>query len=139
MSRISRDDLFMDMAEDVAERGTCLRLKAGCIIVGMGVISMGYNSSSSGTKHCSEIGCLLDDDHCIRCLHAEEAAIMKFPFKQVTPMFAYVTHTPCVRCYKLLADIGVTQIFVKYSYGKVSESYNQLIMEIGVPLIWKTA
>lgn len=57
MPRISRDHMFMEMAETAARRGTCDRAQVGAvIIVDRRPISMGYNGAPPGHKHCDEVG-----------------------------------------------------------------------------------
>ena len=53
MNRISRDEMLMEMAETVAKRGTCSRLRVGCVVSRDGrVISTGYNGAPAGIPHC---------------------------------------------------------------------------------------
>lgn len=56
MSRISRDQMLMDIAEVVAKRGTCNRLQVGAVISKEGrIISTGYNGVPSGLPHCNHL------------------------------------------------------------------------------------
>ena len=141
MLRISRHEMFLQMAELAAQRGTCERLHPGCIIVGNSdnkiTISMGYTSSYPDTPHCSEAGCLMEDGHCVRCIHAEEAAITQYR-GNTSNLAAYITHTPCLKCYKLLTSFGVNRILIREKYGEISEAYQTMINLIGVELVWKT-
>lgn len=53
VNRISRDEMLMEMAETVAKRGTCSRLRVGCVVSRDGrVISTGYNGAPAGITHC---------------------------------------------------------------------------------------
>ena len=136
--RISRQEYYMAVADLTAQRGTCLRLRTGCVIVGDGkVVSTGYNSSHRGTKHCTDpsVGCLLEDGHCVRCLHAEEAAVVNMETRRIKDLVLYVTHTPCIRCYKLLTSIGVKRIFYREAYTPITAAYQTLINEVEVRLI----
>ncbi|MBQ7621202.1 MAG: cytidine deaminase, partial [Candidatus Methanomethylophilaceae archaeon] len=59
MDRPSNDEYFMEMAQLVSSRSTCLRRKVGAVIVKeKRVLSTGYNGSPKGTKHCEELGCI---------------------------------------------------------------------------------
>ena len=59
MDRPSNDEYFMDMAQLVSTRSTCLRRKVGAVIVkDKRVLSTGYNGSPKGTRHCEELGCI---------------------------------------------------------------------------------
>src|SRR5690606_31450058 len=53
MARISRDDMLMEIAQVVAQRGTCTRLQVGAVISRDGrIITTGYNGAPSGLPHC---------------------------------------------------------------------------------------
>lgn len=135
VQRISRQQYYMAIADLTAQRSTCLRLQAGCVIVGDGkIVSTGYNSSHRGTKHCIDIdvGCLMEDDHCVRCLHAEEAAVINMETRRIKDLTLYVTHTSCIRCYKLVTSLGIKYIFYGKAYTDMTPTYMTLIDEIGV-------
>ena len=56
MDRPSNDEYFMDMAELVSTRSTCLRRKVGAVIVkDKRVLSTGYNGSPKGTDRKSVV------------------------------------------------------------------------------------
>lgn len=58
MTRISRDDLFMEVAHTFAKRSTCGRGKVGCVIVqDRRIVATGYNGSPPGGRHCDNVGC----------------------------------------------------------------------------------
>ena len=85
--RIDKDNYYLNIAETVAERSTCLRKKVGCVIVNHDeIISTGYNGAPRGRKNCIDIGfCtkkkLFPDvrhggyDAC-RSVHAEQNALI---------------------------------------------------------------
>lgn len=53
MGRISRNEMLMQMAEVVSQRGTCSRLQVGAVVSRDGrIIAMGYNGSPKGLPHC---------------------------------------------------------------------------------------
>ena len=59
--RVSKENYYLDIAQTVAERSTCLRRKFGSIIVkDDSIISTGYNGAPRGRKNCIDIG------HCTR-------------------------------------------------------------------------
>ena len=61
-----------------SQRSTCPRAQVGAVIVDPTVnriLATGYNGALSGESHCSEIGCLVEDGHCQRAIHAEVNAI----------------------------------------------------------------
>ena len=72
MARISLDDYFMSIAEIVKLRGTCPRRQVGSVLVLDGrIVSTGFNGSPPRSPHCEEVGCLMQEGHCIRCIHSE--------------------------------------------------------------------
>lgn len=57
MGRISKDNYYLDIAQTVTERATCLRRIYGAIIVKNDeIISTGYNGAPRGRKNCVDIG-----------------------------------------------------------------------------------
>lgn len=126
--RLSRDQYFMELAEAAAKRGTCPRAIVGCVIVLENrPVTTGYNSSNSRTTHCcdEEIdggGCLIIDGHCVRVIHAEISAIRRLGIDYGAPgLIAYVTHEPCINCYKELVAAGVKEIFYRNTYKFATE------------------
>ena len=56
-SRTSKENYYLDIADSVLERSTCLRRKYGAIIVRNDeIISTGYNGAPRGRKNCSDLG-----------------------------------------------------------------------------------
>ena len=61
MERVSKENYYLDIAQTVAERSTCIRRKFGAIIVkDDNIIATGYNGAPRGRQNCSELG------HCTR-------------------------------------------------------------------------
>ena len=55
-SRTSKQNYYLDIADAVLERSTCLRRKYGAIIVRSDeIISTGYNGAPRGTLSCSRV------------------------------------------------------------------------------------
>jgi len=133
MGRIRRHTYFMEIAKLAAQRGTCPRAKVGCVLVGEDnrIKATGYNSSHSGSPHCENNGCNVVDEHCIRTIHAEVAAVLNLE-RRYTNLTAYVTHQTCISCYKILTAAGVAAIIYWESYGEDFEEFQQLRREIRV-------
>lgn len=111
--RITWDKYFMLQAIMLAARSTCTRLHVGAVMVKDGrIIASGYNGSVSGTPHCTEVGDLIVDGHCIRAVHAEQNALMQLAKMGISADGAqvFVTDFPCVHCTKLLLQAGVIKI-----------------------------
>ena len=85
--RKSWDEYFMEIAEIVKTRSTCLRRQVGAVIVKDNrIITTGYNGAPSGLRHCTDIGgCERERLHIpsgqrhelCRALHAEQNAIIQ--------------------------------------------------------------
>lgn len=84
--RPTKDEYFLDIAEKVAARSTCLRRQYGAVIVKNDVIvSTGYNGSPRGSVNCCDSGeCYREANgvphgeryELCQAIHAEENAIM---------------------------------------------------------------
>ncbi|AGH31013.1 dCMP deaminase [Micromonas pusilla virus 12T] len=115
MSRISWDDYFMKAAELASVRSPCDRLKVGCVLSKNNrLISMGYNGFLSGSEHKS----IVRDGHEQATIHAEINSITDAAKRGVSVdgATAYITHYPCLNCYKALASSGIKHIYYKTSY-----------------------
>jgi dCMP deaminase len=114
MERVSWERYFMNLAVQAATRSTCPRKHVGAIIVrDKTVLSTGYNGSLRGAPHCTEVGCLMENDHCIRTVHAEANALVQAAHNGVRLEGAeiYVTASPCFNCFKLLVNAGIRRVF----------------------------
>ena len=57
MSRMSKDDYYMGIAEAVSKRSTCLKRRYGCVIVNNDeIIATGYNGNPRGLENCCDKG-----------------------------------------------------------------------------------
>jgi len=124
MMRPTRDDVYLEMAELVAKRGTCPRRAVGCVLVDRRgrVLATGYNGVASGRPHCSEgfpcpgaecpSGTSLDK---CEAIHAEQNAILLLqdPWSVYT---VYLTASPCVSCVKLLLGTSAKRIVCREVY-----------------------
>lgn len=111
--RASWDEYFMSIAQVVATRSTCQRKFVGAVIVGNRIIlSTGYNGSIRGMPHCSDVGHMMEDGHCVATIHAEANAIIQAARSGVTIDGAtmYVTASPCWNCFKQIANAGIRRI-----------------------------
>lgn len=117
MTRAGWQEYFMDIAKQVATRGTCDRKSVGTIIVkDKTILSTGYNGSVRGMPHCDEIGHIMENGHCIATIHAEANAILQAAKNGVSIDGAeiYITASPCWNCFKMMANAGINKIY----YGK---------------------
>ncbi len=87
--RTDKQNYYLDIADAVLERSTCLRRKYGAIIVRNDeIISTGYNGAPRGRKNCSDLGGCMREKLGIpsgqryelcRSVHAEANAIISAP------------------------------------------------------------
>jgi dCMP deaminase len=113
--RISWNDYFMKAATLASVRSPCDRLKVGCVIVKNNrLISMGYNGFLAGTEHKS----IVRWGHEQATIHAEINAITDAAKRGVSidDTVAYITHYPCINCFKALASSGVKKIYYQVDY-----------------------
>lgn len=118
--RPSWDNYFVKLATHVSSRSTCTRKQVGAVIVrDKMILSTGYNGSIRNTEHCSEVGCLLENGHCIRTVHAEANAVVQAAKNgiNISESTIYTTASPCFYCFKLLANAGIKKIFYSELYG----------------------
>ncbi len=111
--RVSWDKYFMNIARVVSSRATCHRKFVGAVIVrDRTILSTGYNGSIRGLDHCSEVGHMMEDGHCVATIHAEMNAIIQAARNgvQIEGSTIYVTASPCWGCFKGLANAGVKRI-----------------------------
>lgn len=127
MGRPSWDEYFMEIAETVAKRSTCLRRQVGAIIVrDKRILATGYNGALTGLIHCEKVGCIREKKNIpsgqmqevCRGLHAEQngllfAAANGVDIKNTT---IYCTHQPCVLCAKMIIQSGLTRAVFKGEY-----------------------
>ena len=119
-TRPSWDKYFIEIAERVASRSTCLRLKVGAVLVAEDnrILATGYNGSPKGTPHCIDVGCLKNEEgRCVRTIHAEVNAILSVDMLIKKNSIIYCTHEPCDNCTKLIIQAGIKKVVFKNLYA----------------------
>ncbi len=121
------DNYFLEVANVVKTRSTCIRRQVGAIIVkDHRIISTGYNGAASGAPHCETTGCLREKlgiesgerhELCV-AIHAEQNAIVQaarygVPIEGAT---LYCTNQPCAICAKMLVNAGIKRIVFNGAY-----------------------
>lgn len=112
-TRVDWHTYFMNIARQVSSRSTCPRKHVGAVIVrDKTILSTGYNGSIRGLPHCSDVGCVIEDGHCVSTVHAEGNAIIQAAKNGVLIDGAtiYVTASPCWMCFKQIANAGIRRI-----------------------------
>jgi len=99
------------------------------------ILSTGYNGAPRGLPHCSEEGCLMKDDHCVRASHAEMNAIAQAALHGVAVKEAtlYCTDRPCLICTKLLINAGIEKIVYWREYA--DEVAGNMLEQAGIPVV----
>ena len=111
--RADWDQYFMEIARVVASRATCDRKHVGALLVrDRMILSTGYNGSIRGMPHCTEVGHMMEDGHCVATIHAESNAILQAAKNGVNldGGTCYVTASPCWNCFKQIANTGLRRI-----------------------------
>ncbi len=143
--RPSKVEYYLNIASQVAERGTCLRRKFGAVIVKDDqIISTGYVGAPRGTMNCCDLGSCPREEAKIppgeryelcRSVHAEANAIIhadRFNMLGATLYLAcidaktgqYTRNTrPCRMCTRFIINAGIAMVVVREDAGEFTE-YN---------------
>ena len=141
------DHYFMNIAEQVKMRCSCMSAKKGTIIVqDQMIISSGYNGSPKNIVHCTSGGCErctsrhlgkmksgVYSEPCI-CAHSEENAIVQAAYNGASTNGArlYTTFTPCTNCAKMIINAGIKEVIAKVEYP--DNVGTKLLADAGVKL-----
>lgn len=150
MKRLDKTNYYLDIAEAVAKRGTCLRKNFGCIIVKNDeIISTGYTGAPRGRTNCIDLGyCVKKEkfpdirhggyDAC-RSVHAEQNAMLSAQRKDMIGATMYLVGirvdngeyeagaNSCQMCRKMVINAGIEEVIIrgqeqgKYLVVKVEE------------------
>jgi len=117
--RLDWDEYFMSIALLASCRSPCQRLHVGSVIVKNNrLISMGYNGYIPGALHISRI----QDNHEQSIIHSEINAITDCAKRGVSLEGAkiYITHYPCLNCFKSIAACGIKEVLYLDDYNNNS-------------------
>ncbi|MDY0152084.1 MAG: cytidine/deoxycytidylate deaminase family protein [Candidatus Cloacimonas sp.] len=142
--RPSWQQYFMEMAYLAAKRSTCIRRAVGAVLVRDNqIISTGYNGSPKGVAHCTEIGCLREQQNIpsgekhelCRGVHAEQNAIIQAAINGSSTRNGsmYCTHQPCSICARMIINAEIRTVYISEKYP--DSLGEQLFKEAGVDLI----
>ena len=147
MERVSKHNYYLDIAETVAERSTCLRKKYGAIIVkNDSIVSTGYNGAPRGRKNCTDLGeCMRDKlgiprgeryELC-RAVHSEANAIIAASREQMLGATLYMVGVDaksgellrdtnsCMMCKRMVINAGIDTVIIRTG----EESYKVINVE----------
>ena len=134
--RATWDEYFMNIAAEVASRSTCDRKRIGAVIVrDKTILSTGYNGSIRSLPHCSEVGHMMEEGHCVRTIHAEANAIIQAAKNgtRIDGADIYVTASPCWNCFKYIANAGIRRVVFDEFYR--DERIFNTAKQLGIELI----
>ena len=126
MERPQFDDIFMELAVNLAKRSHCIKRHVGAVLTkDTRIISIGYNGPPSGTHNCDsefpKVGCPRDSKGgCSLAIHAEQNALL-YAVKnktEVTGATLYVTLSPCLACARIIFTMGVQKVIYLNSYAE---------------------
>ena len=128
-SRTSKQNYYLDIADSVLERSTCLRRKYGAIIVRNDeIISTGYNGAPRGRRNCSDLGvCTRETLNLCRSVHAEANAIISASRRDMIGATIYLVGRDartnellsdamsCSMCKRQIINAGIDKIVIRIS------------------------
>lgn len=139
--RPSFDDIYMELAGNLAQRSHCVKMKVGAVLTkDTRIVSLGYNGPPAGTHNCDiewpETGCPRDSKGgCSLALHAEQNAII-YASKNNVPLencAIYITLAPCLSCARIIYASGIKKVIYLNSYAE----YKGIGVEEGVEFLTK--
>ena len=135
MERISKEDYYLDIAETVLERATCLRRVYGAIIVKNDeIISTGYNGAPRGRANCVDMGYCSREAMNVprgeryelcRSVHAEANAIISASRRDMVGGTIYLVGrnaatgellpdaTSCLMCRRMVINAGLERVVIR--------------------------
>lgn len=135
MDRIDKQNYYLDIAETVLERGTCLRRNFGAIIVKNDeIISTGYTGAPRGRKNCIDLGyCMREQlriprgeryEKC-RSVHAEANACLSAARRDMIDATLYLVGkekkngkyvengNSCSMCKRMIINSGISKVVIR--------------------------
>ena len=135
MERRDKHNYYLDLAEIVSQRSTCLRRRYGAVIVKNDeVISTGYVGAPRGRKNCSDIGECIRQNMQIprgeryelcRSVHAEVNAIISASRDKMIGASLYLTGlemadgsyiknaSSCSMCKRTIINAGIETVYIR--------------------------
>ena len=126
MERPAFDDIYMELAVNLARRSHCIKRHVGVVLAkDTRIISIGYNGPPSGTHNCDEewpeVGCPRDSKGgCSLAIHAEQNAIL-YAVKNnisVEGSTLYTTLSPCLACARIIFSMRIRRVIYLNSYAE---------------------
>ena len=154
MERVSKRNYYLDIAQTVLERATCLRRVYGAIIVKNDeIISTGYNGAPRGRKNCVDLGYCTREQlkvprgeryELCRSVHAEANAIISAQRRDMVGASIYLVGrdarsgellhdaTSCPMCRRMIINAGIRRVV--YEQGYPDDFSLQLFHDAQIPI-----
>ena len=138
-ARTSKENYYLDIADAVSERATCLRRRYGAIIVHNDeIISTGYNGAPRGRRNCTDLGYCTREAMQIpsgqryelcRSVHAEANAIISAARRDTMNATMYLSGrdaksnellhdtTSCSMCRRMIINAGISRVVARIGDG----------------------
>ena len=135
MARIAKENYYLDIAETVLKRATCLRRCYGAIIVKNDeIVATGYNGAPRGRKNCTDLGYCTREAMQVpsgeryelcRSVHAEANAIISAARSEILGGTLYLAGrdgktgallddaTSCSMCRRLVINAGIVRVVIR--------------------------
>ena len=135
MQRIEKENYYLDIAETVLERSTCLRRCYGAIIVKNDeIVSTGYNGAPRGRRNCMDLGYCTREAMQVpsgeryelcRSVHAEMNAIISAARRDTLGATLYLAGreakrgellhdaTSCSMCRRVIINAGIDRVVIR--------------------------
>ena len=135
MARQDKINYYLDLADIVSKRGTCLRRRYGAVIVKNDeVISTGYVGAPRGRKNCCDLGTCIRQELNIprgeryelcRSVHAEANAIISASRDKMLGADLYLSgrevstgeyisnSNSCSMCKRMIINAGIEKVYVR--------------------------
>ncbi|MBR1496787.1 MAG: cytidine/deoxycytidylate deaminase family protein [Oscillospiraceae bacterium] len=137
--RTGKESYYLDIADTVSERATCLRRRYGAIIVRNDeIIATGYNGAPRGRRNCTDVNYCAREEMKIpsgeryelcRSVHAEANAIISAPRRDMIDAVLYLSGraaasgellgdtTPCSMCRRMIINAGIERVVCRTGPG----------------------
>lgn len=135
MERVDKHNYYLDIAETVIERGTCLRRNFGAIIVKNDeIVSTGYTGAPRGRMNCCNLGVCIREKLSVprgeryelcRSVHAEANAIISASRHEMLDSTLYLVGkdaktgelvenaSSCSMCKRQIINAGIKQVIIR--------------------------
>ena len=137
MDRVDKINYYLDIAETVTERGTCLRNNYGSVIVKNDeIISTGYSGAPRGRANCLDLNfCRRKQNNTpsgagyemCRSVHSEQNAIISADRNDMIGSTLYLVginkrngeyvedNKPCTLCKRMIINAGIERVIMRDS------------------------